>query len=97
MEIRKQKPSAFGDDQIEIGPVDAYVGGRARERRLHLNRSIADLAASIGLTPEQLDTFERGACRIGPLQLRALARALGVRIHYFFDRVDEDPISEGLH
>lgn len=97
MEIRKQNPSVIADDQIELGDVDAYVGSRARERRLHLYQSIADLAVSIGLTPEQLEAFERGTCRIAPLELRALARALGVRIHYFFDRVDADPLPEGLH
>lgn len=64
--------------------VDVQVGERLRERRMLLGLSQEKLAASIGLTFQQIQKYERGANRIGAGRLYDLSRRLDVPIGYFF-------------
>lgn len=66
-------------------PVDTYVGARVKSRRLMLGLSQEDLAASIGLTFQQVQKYERGTNRISVSRLTEIGRALKAPLDYFLD------------
>lgn len=61
------------------------IGGLLRQARLESGRSAADLAEEIGVTPEQIQTYEMGADALPYLQLERLAKYLGITVDYFVD------------
>ncbi|HEV8031635.1 MAG TPA: helix-turn-helix transcriptional regulator [Stellaceae bacterium] len=69
-------------------PIDVHVGSRVRLRRLMLSMSQEQLGASIGLTFQQVQKYERGANRIGSSRLYYLGRVLDVPIEFFYSDVD---------
>lgn len=69
-------------------PVDVYVGGRVRERRIMMGMSQRTLAEGIGLTFQQLQKYERGADRISAGRLFQISQLLEMPITYFFDGLD---------
>jgi transcriptional regulator with XRE-family HTH domain len=72
-------------------PVDVDVGKRIRARRLFLGMNQADLAATLGLTFQQVQKYEHGANRVSASRLLAIANALAVPISFFFaNRVAHD-------
>lgn len=83
---------AGGDDPLADRrfAVDCHVGRRLRQRRMLLGLSQERLAASLGLTFQQIQKYERGANRIGAARLFDLSRRLEVPIGYFFDGL-QDP------
>lgn len=66
-------------------PVDYYVGRRLRSRRTMLGMSQENLGASVGITFQQIQKYERGLNRIGASRLYEFARILDVPISYFFE------------
>ncbi len=68
-----------------IGPIDAHVGARLRQRRTLLGMSQTDLGDALGLTFQQVQKYERGATRISASRLFDLSRVLDVPLEYFFD------------
>ncbi len=71
-------------------PVDVYVGGRVRQRRLLLGMTQSNLAEVLGLTFQQVQKYERGANRIGASRLFHLSEILDVSIEYFFGDMPAD-------
>jgi transcriptional regulator with XRE-family HTH domain len=71
-------------------PVDVYVGARVRNRRKFLGLSQESLAASIDLTFQQVQKYERGSNRISASKLHLIAKTLKVPMNYFFDGVPDD-------
>ena len=65
--------------------VDAFVGGRIKQRRKALGMSQVALAETLGVTFQQIQKYERGANRIAAGALYKMADALKVPISYFFD------------
>jgi len=68
-------------------PIDTYVGGRVRMRRLMLNMSQEALAKQLGLTFQQVQKYEKGTNRISASRLQALSQILDVPVHFFFEGV----------
>ena len=68
-------------------PIDAYVGGRVRMRRLTLGMSQEALAKQLGLTFQQVQKYEKGTNRISASRLQALSQILDVPVHFFFEGV----------
>lgn len=66
-------------------PVDVYVGGRVRARRLELGLSQEKIGHAIGLTFQQVQKYEKGSNRIGSSRLMQIANALDVSPTYFFE------------
>lgn len=66
-------------------PVDIAVGQRLRQRRLLVGQTQEQLAASIGVTFQMVQKYEKGSCRVGASRLAQIARALGVPVAHFFD------------
>lgn len=78
--------------------VDVHVGVRLRARRLQLGMTQEQLADSVGLTFQQIQKYERGVNRMGASRLWEVARALDVRLDYFYQDGDTpSPAARGAH
>src|SRR6516164_6330509 len=66
-------------------PVDRYVGGRVRMRRMMLAMSQEKLGESLGLTFQQVQKYEKGTNRIGASRLQQISQILQVPVSFFFE------------
>jgi len=71
--------------------IDINVGARIRLRRTLLGFSQAKLAASLGVSFQQVQKYEKGINRVGASRLQAIAAVFGVPVSFFF----EDSASQG--
>ena len=79
--MRKKKP-----EDHEAHPVDAYVGARIRTRRTMLNLSDAELGRRIGgMSPQQIQKYQRAENRVSAGKLYDLAIALEIPVEWFFE------------
>ena len=70
--------------------VDVHVGKRVRLRRTLLGMSQEQLSASLNITFQQVQKYERGANRISASRLWDISQILDVEISYFFDDMTDD-------
>ena len=68
-------------------PIDVQVGARLRQRRVLLGMTQQSMGKEIGLSPQQIQKYERGDNRVGASKLYEFARVLDVRVSYFFDEM----------
>ena len=66
-------------------PLDVLVGARIRMFRVGCGMSQTVLAERIGVTPQQLQKYERGTSRVGAGKLPLFAAALGVSVGELFE------------
>ena len=66
-------------------PIDIHVGTRIRTQRRLLRMTQTQLAEQLGITFQQVQTYEKGINRIGSGRLARLAEVLGVEITFFFE------------
>jgi len=76
--------------QVSIDPaatryVQERLGRAIRHRRRMLDLTLQDLAASCGVTFQQVHKYESGLCSLSASQLWAIARALQVPVTYFYE------------
>ena len=69
---------------------DVHVGKRVRLRRTLLGMSQEQLGASLNITFQQVQKYERGANRISASRLWDISQILDVQITYFFDDMTDD-------
>ncbi|WP_244556825.1 helix-turn-helix domain-containing protein [Fulvimarina manganoxydans] len=76
-------------------PIDVHVGARVKLRRKRLGMSQERLGATLNVTFQQIQKYERGANRIGASNLYKISCALGVSPAFFFEGIDPDmlPVS----
>ena len=67
------------------GPVGVHVGKRLRSRRRMLQLTQGQVAASCGVTFQQIQKYECAASQVSIQMLWNLSRALQVPVSYFFD------------
>ena len=72
-----------------LNKIDAYVGGRLRERRLMLDYSQTYCAEKVGLSFQQFQKYEKGSNRISASKLHAFGEMLDVPPSFFFDGLNE--------
>ena len=65
--------------------VDVHVGKRVRLRRTLLGMSQEQLGASLNITFQQVQKYERGANRISASRLWDISQILDVQIRHFFN------------
>ena len=70
--------------------VELIVGRRLKARRRLLGYTLEDLAASCGVTFQQIQKYETAASRVSAHMLWKLACALEVEVSYFFDGVSRE-------
>jgi transcriptional regulator with XRE-family HTH domain len=68
-----------------LDPFDMRLGQKLAARRKCLKISQAVLAAALGVTPQQLQKYEKGANRLSCSRLRRLAATLDVHPCWFFE------------
>lgn len=67
-----------------MNQVDVLVGQRIRALRCSRGLSQADLGTLVGVTFQQVQTYENGRNRVSASRLDALARPLDVPVCHFF-------------
>ncbi len=70
--------------------VDVHVGKRVRLRRTFLGMSQEQLGASLNITFQRVQKYERGANRISASRLWDTSQILDVQISHFFDYMTDD-------
>ena len=70
--------------------VDVHVGKRVRLRRTLLGMSQEQLGASLNITFQQVQKYERGANRISASRLWDISQIFNVQISYFFGVMTDD-------
>jgi transcriptional regulator with XRE-family HTH domain len=70
-----------------LGSIDLYVASRLKERRIELGISQRKLAATLGLTFQQIHKYEQGKSRISAGRLYEFGKVLGVPITFFIEGV----------
>ena len=76
-------------DTQTIDATEAHIGNRVIAARQQLGISREKLANELGVTPEQLQTYEEGASLTSARRLYEIARALGVDVSYFYEGLGE--------
>jgi transcriptional regulator with XRE-family HTH domain len=71
-------------------PVDIHVGSCLRQRRTALGMSQEKLAASQGVSFQQMQKYERATNRISASRLYHLSKALDVPVTFFFEGITPD-------
>ena len=72
--------------------VDVHVGKRVRLRRTLMGMSQEQLGASLNITFQQVQKYERGTNRISASRLYELGRILDVQVSYFYEGMTDDVI-----
>jgi DNA-binding XRE family transcriptional regulator len=97
------KPSELGTPPGRLYPRPAPISpattryvqerlGRAiRQRRRMLDLTLQDVAATCGVTFQQVHKYESGLCSLSASQLWAIARALEVPVTYFYESLTAPP------
>ena len=78
-------------------PIDVYVGGRVRGRRLLIGMNQETLARALGLTFQQVQKYEGGANRVSASRLSQIAEILSVPISHFFSDLEPDGAEPSAH
>lgn len=73
-------------------PVDAFVGGKLRTKRLEKGMSQENLGDCVNLTFQQIQKYERGVNRISASKLFELAKSLETDIGYFFNGIRDSVV-----
>jgi transcriptional regulator with XRE-family HTH domain len=73
------------DSENSHHPIDVYVGGRMRLRRIQLGQSQSALAGKIGVSFQAVQKYESGDIRISASRLYDVAQVLAVSPAFFFE------------
>ena len=73
---------------------DAHIGARIRELRKAHGRTLADVAAAVGISVSYLSQIERDVSRLPIGVLKQIADTLGVHMNWFFHSGNEGPAHE---
>jgi transcriptional regulator with XRE-family HTH domain len=77
-------------------PIDAYVGGRMRLRRIQLGLSQGALASKICVSFQAVQKYESGDIRISASRLYDVAQVLQVSPAFFFEGYPDGMIAKNL-
>jgi len=71
--------------EIAAKEVQVRIGAAIRRRRRAVEVTLLELARYCGVSFQQVQKYESGACSISAAQLWTMAQALEVPINYFYD------------
>lgn len=80
----------------EPNPIDVYVGGRMRLRRIQLGMSQGALASRIGVSFQAVQKYESGDIRISASRLYDVAQVLEVAPAFFFEGYPDGVVAGNL-
>src|SRR5262249_49573677 len=78
-------------------PTDQHLGARVRMRRIMLAMSQEKLGATLGLTFQQVQKYEKGTNRIGASRLQQISHILQVPVAFFFEGAPNAAAPHGSH
>ena len=79
------------------GPVGVHVGKRLRSRRRMLQLTQGEVAATCGVTFQQIQKYECAASQVSIQMLWNLSQALDVPVSYFFDGLPPEQEARPMH
>lgn len=79
----------IGSTALAKRDIDAYVGGRLRQRRTMMGLSQEAVARAVGITFQQVQKYEKGANAMNARRLYEFASFMNVPVAYFFDGIDQ--------
>jgi len=77
-------------------PIDVYVGGRMRLRRIQLGLSQGALAGKIGVSFQAVQKYESGDIRISASRLYDVAQVLEVSPAFFFEGYPDGLVAKNI-
>jgi transcriptional regulator with XRE-family HTH domain len=77
-------------------PIDIYVGGRMRLRRIQLGLSQGALASKIGVSFQAVQKYESGDIRVSASRLYDAARVLEVSPAFFFEGYPDGIVAKNI-
>jgi transcriptional regulator with XRE-family HTH domain len=77
-------------------PIDVYVGGRMRLRRIQLGLSQGALASKIGVSFQAVQKYESGDIRISASRLYDVSQVLQVSPAFFFEGYPDGLVAKNL-
>jgi transcriptional regulator with XRE-family HTH domain len=77
-------------------PIDVYVGGRMRLRRIQLGMSQSALAGKIGVSFQAVQKYESGDIRISASRLYDVSQVLQVSPAFFFEGYPDGLIAKNI-
>lgn len=80
----------------EPHPIDVYVGGRMRLRRVQLGLSQGALASKIGVSFQAVQKYESGDIRISASRLYDVSQVLQVSPAFFFEGYPDGLVANNL-
>ncbi len=80
----------------EAHPIDIYVGGRMRLRRIQLGLSQGALASKIGVSFQAVQKYESGDIRISASRLYDVAQVLEVSPAFFFEGYPDGLVAKNI-
>ncbi|MGH7123797.1 MAG: helix-turn-helix domain-containing protein [Stellaceae bacterium] len=80
----------------EAHPIDIYVGGRMRLRRIQLGLSQGALASKIGVSFKAVQKYESGDIRISASRLYDVAQVLEVSPAFFFEGYPDGIVAKNI-
>jgi transcriptional regulator with XRE-family HTH domain len=80
----------------EPHPIDVYVGGRMRLRRIQLGLSQGALASKIGVSFQAVQKYESGDIRISASRLYDVAQVLEVSPAFFFEGYPDGLVAKNI-
>ena len=84
---RKKRRKVYAVYRDGPRPVDVHVGRMVRERRVLMGMNQEELGASVGLTFQQIQKYERGTNRISASMLWEFSLILRVPVGWFFEGI----------
>ncbi|WP_024772318.1 helix-turn-helix domain-containing protein [Aquimarina macrocephali] len=73
-----------------IHPIDIHIGKQLRAKRNQHGITQEELAASVGVTFQQIQKYEQGKNRISGSRFYELANTLNCSVEYFFEGSDSE-------
>jgi transcriptional regulator with XRE-family HTH domain len=80
----------------EPHPIDVYVGGRMRLRRIQLGLSQGALASKIGVSFQAVQKYESGDIRISASRLYDVSQVLQVSPAFFFEGYPDGLVAKNI-
>jgi transcriptional regulator with XRE-family HTH domain len=80
----------------EAHPIDIYVGGRMRLRRIQLGLSQGALATKIGVSFQAVQKYESGDIRTSASRLYEVAQVLEVSPAFFFEGYPDGIVAKNI-
>jgi len=94
--LMEPKPSMVDRKEDAPHPIDIYVGGRMRLRRIQLGLSQGTLASKIGVSFQAVQKYESGDIRISASRLYDVSQVLQVSPAFFFEGYPDGVVAKNL-